>query len=125
MAATILGLLRPVTAGHAFAYLRLETAASLIVAMVQSEAQRILESTDERTAAGVIMELPAPTSTLLLRSMNSRQHAARVLTHVRPATAAELLSSDPEFAGAVLRHLSEPVRKQVSRYLLAERTRPR
>jgi predicted Ser/Thr protein kinase len=125
MAATILGLLRPVTAGHAFAYLRLETAASLIVAMVQSEAQRILESTDERTAAGVIMELPAPTSTVLLRSMNSRQHAARVLTHVRPATAAELLSSDPEFAGAVLRHLSEPVRKQVSRYLLAERTRPR
>ena len=44
MAATILGLLRPVTAGHAFAYLRLETAASLIVAMVQSEAQRILEA---------------------------------------------------------------------------------
>ena len=49
--------------------------------------------------------------------MYSRQRAAAVLTHVRPVTAAELLRADSEFAAAVLRYVSEPVRKQVSRHL--------
>ena len=87
--------------------------------MTPGEALRILDSTDERTAAGVIMELPMPASTALLKSMYSAQRAAQVLTHVRPITAADMLRSDGEFATAVLRHLSEPVRKQVSRHLVA------
>ena len=120
-AVTILGLLRAGAAGHAFAYLRPETAASLVAAMAPADALRVLDSTDERTVAGVIMELPVPTSTALLKSMYSRQRAAQVLTHVRPVTAAELLRSDAEFATAVLRYLSEPVRRQVSRHLLPER----
>jgi serine/threonine protein kinase/flagellar motility protein MotE (MotC chaperone) len=122
-AATILRLLRSGTAGRAFAYLRPETSASLVATMTQGDALRILDSTDERTVAGVIMELPVPTSAGLLMSMYSRQRAAQVLTHVRPVTAAELLSSDPAFAGAVLRYLSEPVRKQVSRHLVSVRAR--
>jgi hypothetical protein len=122
-AATIFRLLRSTVAGRAFAYLRPETAASLVAAMAQADALRILDSTDERTVAGVITELAVPTSTVLLKSMYSRQRAAQVLTHVRPVTAAELLGSDAEFAGSVLRHLSEPVRKQVSRHL-SERARP-
>jgi flagellar motility protein MotE (MotC chaperone) len=116
-AATILRLLRPGHAGRAFAYLRPDTAASLVSVMAPADALRVLDSTDERTAAGVITELAAPASTTLLKSMSSRQRAAQVLTHVRPVTAAELLSSDAEFATAVLRHLSEPVRKQVSKHL--------
>ena len=116
-AATILRLLRAGQAGRAFAYLRPDTAASLVAVMAPADALRVLDSTDERTAAGVITELAAPASTALLKSMSSRQRAAQVLTHVRPVTAAELLSSDAEFATAVLHHLSEPVRKQVSRHL--------
>jgi flagellar motility protein MotE (MotC chaperone) len=116
-AATILRLLQSGKAGRAFAYLRPDTAASLVAVMAPVDALRVLDSTDERTAAGVITELPPPASTALLKSMSSRQRAAQVLTHVRPVTAAELLSSDAEFASAVLRHLSEPVRKQVSRHL--------
>jgi serine/threonine protein kinase len=124
-AIAILPQLRSSIAGRAFAYLRPETEASLVTAMAQADALRLLENTDERTVAGVIMELPVPTSTMLLKSIYSRngQRAAQVLTHVRPATAAELLSPDPEFASAVMRHLGEPVRKQVSRHLLSERTR--
>jgi eukaryotic-like serine/threonine-protein kinase len=116
-ASAILRMLRSTAAGRAFAYLRPETAASLVSAMPPAEALRILDNTDERTAAGVIMELAVPVSANLLKSMYSRQRAADVLTHVRPVTAAELLRSDAEFATAVLRHLSEPVRKQVSRHM--------
>lgn len=117
MAATILRLLRSAKAGRAFSYLRQDTAASLVAAMPPADGLRLLDSTDERTVAGVIMELAVPTSTALLKSMSSRERAAQVLTHVRPVTAAELLRSDAEFANAVLRHLSEPVREQVSRHL--------
>lgn len=122
-AVTILGLLRSATAGRAFAYLRPETAASLVAAMPPVDALRVLDSTDERTVAGVIMELSVPASTALLKSMYNRQRAAQVLAHVRPVTAAEMLRSDAEFATAVLRHLSEPVRKQVSRHMQPERQR--
>lgn len=122
-AATILRLLRSTAAGRAFAYLRPETAASLVALMAPAEALRILDNTDERTAAGVVMELATPISTALLKSMHNRQRAAQVLTHVRPVTAAELLRSDAEFAAAVLRYLSEPVRKQVSRHLMSGRER--
>jgi flagellar motility protein MotE (MotC chaperone)/predicted Ser/Thr protein kinase len=122
-AVTILRLLRATKAGRAFSYLRPDTAASLVAVMPPVDALRILDSTDERTVAGVIMELAAPTSTALLKSMSSRQRAAQVLTHVRPVTAAELLRSDAGFATAVLRHLSEPVRKQVSRHLVPDRDR--
>jgi len=116
-AAAILRILRSTAAGRAFAYLRPQTGASLVSSMQPAEALRILDNSDERTVAAVIMELPVATSATLLRSMYSRQRAAQVLTHVRPATAAELLRADSEFATAVLRHLSEPVRKQVSRHL--------
>jgi serine/threonine protein kinase len=117
-AIAILRLLRSTVAGRAFAYLRPDMAAVLVAAMTPADALRILDSTDERTAAGVIMELPVPTSTSLLKSMYSRQRAAQVLSHVRPVTAAEMLRSDGEFATSVLRHLSEPVRKQVGRHLV-------
>lgn len=122
-ATTILRLLRATKAGRAFSYLRPETAASLVATMTPADALRVLDSTDERTVAGVITELATPTSAALLRSMSSRQRAAQVLTHVRPVTAAELLRSDAEFATAVLRLLSEPVRTQVSRHLAPERQR--
>jgi serine/threonine protein kinase/flagellar motility protein MotE (MotC chaperone) len=122
-AAAILRRLRSTAAARAFAYLRPETAASVVALMTPAGALRILDSTDERTVAGVIMELAVPTSTALLMSMYSRQRAAQVLTHVRPVTAAELLRSDAGFASAVLRHLSEPVRKQISRHLVP-RERP-
>ena len=85
--------------------------------MPPQEALRVLDNTDERSVAAAIMELPLPTSATLLKSMRSRQRAAQVLTHVRPVTAAELLRSDSAFAAGVLGHLSEPVRKQVSRHL--------
>lgn len=123
-AATVLRMLRSTAAGRAFAYLRPETGASLMNALAPADALRVLDNTDERAAAAVIMELEAPASTTLLKSMYSRQRAAQVLTHVRPVTAAELLGSDAEFATAVLRYLSEPVRRQVSRYLLLEQKRP-
>ena len=118
-AATIFRIMRSTVAGRAFAYLRPDTAAELLAVMQPPEALRILDSTDERSVAAAIMQLPLPTSTALLKSMYSRQRAAQVLTHVRPATAAELLRSDSEFAAGVLKHLSEPVRKQVSRHLQA------
>ena len=117
-AVAILRQMRSAAAGRAFAYLRPDMAATVVAAMTTGEALRILDGTDERTAAGVMMELPVATSTLLLKSMYSRQRAAQVLTHVRPVTAAQILRSDGEFASAVLRHLSEPVRKQVSRHLV-------
>jgi len=117
-AIAILRRLRSSVAGRAFAYLRPVTAATVVTAMTTGEALRVLDSTDERTAAGVMMELPIATSTALLKSMYSRQRAAEVLTHIRPVTAAEMLRSDSEFATGVLRHLSEPVRKQVSRHLV-------
>ena len=116
-AAAIVRILRSTSAGRAFAYLRPQTGASLVSSMQPAEALRILDNTDERTVAAVIMELPVSTSATLLRSMYSKQRAAQVLTHVRPVTAAELLRADSEFATAVLRYLSEPVRKQVSRHL--------
>jgi flagellar motility protein MotE (MotC chaperone) len=122
-AATILRILRPTAAGRAFAYLRPATAAALLAVMEPQEAVRVLDSTDERSVAAAIMELPVPTSAILLKSMCSRQRAARVLTHVRPFTAAELLRSDTEFAAGVFRHLSEPVRKEVSRHLASHRDR--
>ena len=118
-AATILRTLRSRAAGRAFAYLRPQTASSLVAEMTPHEALRILDNADERTVAAVLMELPVPVSATLVKSMYSRQRAAQVLTHVRPSTAAELLRPDAEFATGVLRHLSEPVRKQVSRYLTA------
>lgn len=116
-AASIFRLLRTAAAGRAFSYLRPETAASITTELSRPDALRILDSTDERTVAGVIMALPLSAAAVLLKSMYSRERAAQVLTHVRPATAAELLRSDSEFATAALRHLSEPVRKQVSRHL--------
>jgi eukaryotic-like serine/threonine-protein kinase len=116
-AAGMLRRLRAAAAGRAFAYLRPETAASLVSTMIGADALRILDSSDERAVADMVMELPSPAAADLLKAMYSRQRAAQVLTHVRPATAGELLSADPEFATAVLRHLSEPVRKQVSRHL--------
>jgi len=116
-AATILRLLRSAVAGRMFAYLRPDTAAAVVTELNHSDALRVLDSTDERTVAGVIMALPAPDATALLKSMYSKERAAQVLTHVRPTTAAELLRSDSEFATAVLRYLSEPVRRQVSRHL--------
>ena len=117
-AATIFRLLRSTAAGRAFAYLRPDTAASVVTEMTRADTLRVLDSTDERTAAGVIMALPVPAATALLKSMYSRKRAAQVLMHVRPVTAAELLRSDSTFATAVLRHLSEPVRRQVSRHLV-------
>ncbi len=119
-AATILRTLRSPVAGRAFAYLRPQTASSLVAAMTPHEAMRILDNTDERTVAAVLMELPVTASAALVRSMRSKQRAAAVLAHVRPSTAAELLRPDGEFAMAVLRHLAEPVRKQVSRHLTAD-----
>lgn len=117
-ATAILRILGPAAAGSAFSYLRPPVAASLVAAMPPPDALRVLDNTDERTAAAVIMELPADTSGSLLRGMRSRQRAAQVLTHVRPVTAAELLRPDARFATAVLQHLREPVRRQVSRHLL-------
>jgi eukaryotic-like serine/threonine-protein kinase len=116
-AAAILRSLRSTTAGRAFAYLRAPTGAALVSSMQPADALRILDNTDERTVAAVIEELPVSTSAALLKSMYSRQRAAAVLTHVRPVTAAELLRADSEFAAGVLRYVSEPVRKQVSRHL--------
>jgi Mg/Co/Ni transporter MgtE len=118
-AATILRTLRSAAAGRAFAYLRPQTASSLVAAMTTHEAMRILDNTDERTVAAVLMELPVAVSATLVKSMYSRQRAAQVLTHVRPSTAADLLRPDEEFRTAVLRHLSEPVRNQVTRHLAA------
>jgi Mg/Co/Ni transporter MgtE len=123
-AVTVLRKLRAALASRAFAYLQAETAAALVTAMAPADALRILNSTDERTVAGVIMNLPAPTSIALLKSMPSGQRAAQVLTHVRPVTVAQLLRSDVKFASAVLRHLSEPVRKQVSRHMRPDQDRP-
>jgi eukaryotic-like serine/threonine-protein kinase len=120
-AATILRSLRSTAAGRAFAYLRPETAASVVMEMTRADMLRVLDSADERIAAGVIMALPAPAATTLLKSMYSTERAAQILAHVRPATAAELLRSDSKFAAAVLRHLSEPVREEVSRHLLRRR----
>jgi hypothetical protein len=120
-AATILRILRSTAAGRAFAYLRPATAAALLAVMQPQEALRILDSTDERSVAAAIMELPLPTSAVLLKSMYSRQRAAQVLTHVRPVTAAEVLRLDTAFAADVLRYLSEPVRKQVNRHLMSSR----
>jgi Protein kinase domain/MgtE intracellular N domain len=118
-AAAILRILRSTTAGRAFAYLRAPTGAALISSMQPADGLRILDNTDERTVAAVIEELPVSTSATLLKSMYSRQRAAAVLTHVRPVTAAELLRADSQFAAGVLRYISEPVRKQVSRHLAA------
>ena len=118
-AATILRTLRSHAAGRAFAYLRPQTASSIVAAMTPQEALRLLDNTDERTVAAVLMELPVSVSATLVKSMYSKQRAAQVLTHVRPSTAAELLRPDAEFATGVLRHLSEPVRKEVSRHLTA------
>jgi hypothetical protein len=87
--------------------------------MLPQEALRLLDNTDDRSAAAAVMELPLTTAADLLKSMRSRERAAQVLTHVRPVTAAELLRSDTAFAAGVLRYLSEPVRKQVSRHLLS------
>jgi serine/threonine protein kinase len=120
-AATILRSLRSAAAGRAFAYLRPDTAASVVMEMTRADMLRVLDSADERITAGVIMALPVPAATVLLKSMYSTERVAQVLTHVRPATAAELLRSDSKFATAVLRHLSEPVREQVSRHLLRRR----
>ena len=120
-AATILRSLRSTAAGRAFAYLRPETAASVVMEMTRADMLRVLDSADERIAAGVIMALPAPAATTLLKSMYSKERAAQVLAHVRPATAAELLRSDSKLAAAVLRHLSEPVREEVSRHLMRRR----
>lgn len=119
-AITILQRLRSSAAGRAFAYLWPDTGAALVAAMNSADALRILDSTDERAAAGVIMELPVKIAASLLKSMYSMQRAAQVITHVRPTTAAELLRSDNEFTTAVLRHLSEPVRKQISRHLVPD-----
>jgi serine/threonine protein kinase len=116
-AVTILRTLRSQAAGRAFAYLRPQTASSLVAEMPSHEALRILDNADERTVAAVLMELPVPVSAALVKSMYSKQRAAQVLTHVRPSTAADLLRPDAEFATSVLRYLSEPVRKQVSRHL--------
>jgi eukaryotic-like serine/threonine-protein kinase len=116
-AAAVMGQLRATVGGRALAYLRPETAASLVAVMTPTDAVRVLDNTDERTVAALVMELAVPTSAALLRSMYSRQRAAQVLTHVRPSTAGEILSTDADFATTVLRYLSEPVRKQVSRYL--------
>lgn len=116
-ALTILRTLRSQAAGRAFAYLRPQTASSLVAEMTSHEALRILDNADERTVAAVLMELPVPVSAALVKSMYSKQRAAQVLTHVRPSTAADLLRPDAAFATGVLRHLSEPVRKQVSRHL--------
>jgi flagellar motility protein MotE (MotC chaperone) len=120
-AATILRLLRSTVAGRVFAYLRPDTAAAVLIELTRGDALRVLDGTDERTVAAVIMALPVPFATALLTSMDSRERAARVLTHVRPTTAAELLRPDSEFANAVLRHLSEPVRRQVGRHLRPSR----
>jgi flagellar motility protein MotE (MotC chaperone) len=121
-AAAILRMLRPPAVGRAFAYLRPQTASSLVAAMTPREALRILDGTDERAVAAVLMELPVPVSAKLVNSMHSKRRAAQVLTHVRPSTAAELLRPDDEFAAGVLRYLPEPVRKQVSRHLTAGRS---
>jgi eukaryotic-like serine/threonine-protein kinase len=121
-AAAILRMLRPPAVGRAFAYLRPQTASSLVAAMTPREALRILDGTDERAVAAVLMELPVPVSAKLVNSMHSKRRAAQVLTHVRPSTAAELLRPDGEFAAGVLRYLPEPVRKQVSRHLTAGRS---
>jgi hypothetical protein len=53
---------------------------------------RILDNADERTVAAVLMELPVPVSATLVKSMYSRRRAAQVLTHVRPSTAAAVVS---------------------------------
>jgi len=116
-ASTALRLLSPAAAGRAIAYLRPETAAALLSALLPAEAGRILDSSDKRTAARVIMELDPHASVKMLRSMSTRQRAAEVLAHVRPGTAAALLRTDNELATTMLRHLSEPVRKQLSRRL--------
>jgi predicted Ser/Thr protein kinase len=118
-AATILRILPSTAAGRAFSFLRPATAADLITMMLPQEALRLLDNTDDRSAAAAVMELPLTTAADLLKSMRSRERAAQVLTHVRPVTAAELLRSDTAFAAGVLRYLSEPVRKQVSRHLLS------
>lgn len=118
-AAAILRIMRASSAGRAFAYLRPATAAALLAVMQRQDALRLLEGADERSAAAAIMELPVPTAADLLKSMHSTQRAARVLTHVRPVTAAELIGRDTEFAAGVLRHLSTPVRKQVTRHMAA------
>jgi len=120
-AATILRSLRSAVAARAFSYLRPDTAASVVLEMTRADILRVLESADERITAGVIMALPVPAATALLKTMYSTERVAQVLTHVRPTTAAELLRSDSKFATAVLRHLSEPVREQVSRHLLRRR----
>jgi flagellar motility protein MotE (MotC chaperone) len=119
-AAAVFRQLRSAAAGRTFAYLRPETAAAVVAELSRADALRILDSTDERTAAGVVMAMPVPAAATLLKSMYSRERAAQVLTHVRPVTAAELLRSDAEFATAALRHLSDPVRRQVRRYLRPE-----
>jgi eukaryotic-like serine/threonine-protein kinase len=118
-AMTILRILHSGAAGRAFAYLRPQTASALVAAMAPHEALRVLDNTDERTVAAVLMELPVPKSAALVKSMHSRQRAAHVLTHVRPSTAAEILRHDGELTAGVLRYLAEPVRNQVSRHLTA------
>jgi Mg/Co/Ni transporter MgtE len=121
VASTALRLMDATTAGRAVAYLRPGTAAALLSSLLHSEAGKILDSTDKRTAAGVIMELEPRASVGMLRSMSTRERAAEVVSHVRPGTAAALLRTDTELATAMLRHLSEPVRRQLSRHLPPER----
>ena len=116
-AATILRMLLDTTAGSAFAYLRPQTAASLLSAMPASEAVRILTRTDVRTAASTIMELAPAEGAALLESMSDLQRAADVLLHATPETAIAVACAKPDFGRRVHPYLREPLRAQVGRAL--------
>jgi flagellar motility protein MotE (MotC chaperone) len=115
-AAAILPMLSTSDIGHSMSHLRPETAASVLGAMPIEEAARILNRTGARTAAGVIMELPVKVSASLVKVMRVQQ-AVEMLSFVKPATVAALLTAVDGQGSRLLPLLDSSFRTQVMRFL--------
>ncbi len=115
-AGAIMLMLLAVGVGRAIGYVRPDTVASILITMAVGEAIQILDCTDDRAAAKVIMDLPIAVSAQLTKAM-PRQRAADVLAYVRPLTVAALLRTDPDLRGLLLQQLSPSLREQVIRNL--------
>ena len=115
-AAAILQMLLDAPAGSAFAYMRPQTAASLLSAMPGQEAVRILTSTDVLAAASAIMELSPARAVALLDSMPAVR-AAEILNKTTSETASALARVRPEFGWRVQPLLNEPLKTRLGRAL--------
>lgn len=115
-ATAILPMLLDASAGPAFAYMRPQTAASLLSAMPRQEAVRILTSTDALAAASAIMELSPARAVVLLDSMLAVR-AAEILNQTTSETAIALARADSGFGWRVQPLLIEPLRTRVARAL--------